>query len=78
MVKQTGSIKVIYKKGEVTTLKITAKLLLNKLELSRRPVYILKKEKKQKNIYYNLLLCLVHLLIGNLILYPHVPVKSLN
>jgi len=50
-----GGTKVIYKEGEIATLAIPKKLILNKLEPTRLPVRVLEKEKGKPNvsIYYS-------------------------
>ena len=48
--KCASAIKVIYKAGEIATLAIPRKLILNKLEPTCLPVYILEKEKNKQNV----------------------------
>ena len=44
IIKRAGGIKVTYKKGEIVTLAISKKLMLNKLELTYFLVCIIRKK----------------------------------
>jgi len=44
IIKRAGGIKVTYKKGEIVTLAIPKKLILNKLEPTHLPVRVIGKE----------------------------------